>query len=107
MTLRYWKRYPANPGHTRGWRKHYLSSIALHWQMKTLLGIVLKDKQMERYIVFASLEDIKRMLRNQCFFMELDVRLAHVEGHLQCDFDTFAPHGLGAKESTPISSSNS
>lgn len=56
--------------------------------MKTLLGMFPKDKKVERYIVFASLEDIKRKIRNQRFFLDkIDSHLAHVEGHISCESD--------------------
>ena len=68
-----------DPGHTRGRKKQYLNSEILHWQMKALLGLVLKDKQVQRYIVFTSLEDIERMLMNQRFFLnQIDSLLTHV-----------------------------
>lgn len=51
--------------------------------MKTFLGLVLKDKQVEKYNAFASLEDIERLLRNQMFFLDrIDSHLAHVESHI-------------------------
>lgn len=46
-----------NPGLTRGRKKQYFSSIVLHWKMKILLGLVLKDKQEDN--IFSSLENIK------------------------------------------------
>jgi len=54
--------------------------------MKTLLGLVLKDKQLERYNVFTSLEEIKRILWNQRLCLEkIDSFLAHIEGHIAYD----------------------
>ena len=50
-------------GHTKGRNKKYLNFVALHWQVKALLGFILKYKQVERHNVFATLEDIKRMLK--------------------------------------------
>ena len=43
---------------------------------------------MERYNIFASLEEVKRMLKNQRFFVErIDLYLEHVESHISCDLD--------------------
>ena len=43
---------------------------------------------MERYNIFASLEEVKRMLKNQRFFVERnDLYLEHVESHISCDLD--------------------
>ena len=76
--------------------------------MKTLLDMVMKDKQVERYDVFGLLEDIKITLRNQHFSIDsLDARLSHVKWHLQCESDILALLGSTAKYPTPISSSDS
>lgn len=73
--------------------------------MKTLLDVVLKDKQVERYNVFASLEEIHRLLRNQRFTLDrLDARLAHVEGHIHYDLDIDATPRSSVKDPAPISS---
>lgn len=78
-----------NLGHTRCRKKQYLNYVALQWQMKTLLDLVLKDEQVERYNVFATMEDIKTILRNECFFLDkIDSCLAHVEGHISCKSDS-------------------
>lgn len=54
--------------------------------MNTLLGMVLKDKQVERYNVFTSLEDIKVTLRNQRFCLDMiDSFLVHVKGVIACE----------------------
>lgn len=75
--------------------------------MKTLFDMVLKDKQVELYNVCASLEDIKRMLRNQHFTLDrLDARLTHEEGHIHYDSNIDAPLGSSAKDHTPVSSSD-
>lgn len=72
-----------------------------------LLNMVLKEKQVEQYNVFASLKDIKKMLRNKCFTLDrMDTRLAHVQGHIQCDLNIDAPPGSSARDLAPISSSN-
>lgn len=87
-------------GHTRDMKKQFLSSITQHWQMKNLLGLILKDKQVEKYNVFSSLEDIKGMLINHRFCLDMiDSRLAHVEGHIACESksgDLLDPLGLSA-----------
>jgi len=53
-----------------------------------MLGLILKDKQVDKYNFFATLEDIKRMLKNQRFFHDkIDSRLAHVESHIVRESD--------------------
>lgn len=77
--------------------------------MKTLLGLVLRDKQVEKYI-FASLEDIKRMLRNMCLYVDgIDSCLRHVESHVPCKSDggdLGDPLGLSTHAPVNVSSSN-
>lgn len=43
------------------WRKrlYFLSSLTLNQQMTTLLCLIFKDKQIDNYNVFSTLEDIK------------------------------------------------
>lgn len=73
--------------------------------MKNLLRLILKDKKVERYNVFASLEDINRMLMNQCFTLDrLAIRMTHVEGHMYYDSDTIAPPRSSARDLVVISS---
>jgi len=48
-----------DPGHARGRRKQNLNSITLHWQLKTLIGGVLKERQEEQYDIFYALNYIK------------------------------------------------
>jgi len=67
-----------DPGNTRGRHKKYLNSTTLHWKMKTLLGLVLRDKQVKKYNIYASIEDVKRMLRNLRFCVET------IATHLMC-----------------------
>lgn len=38
--------------------------------MKTLMGLLLRDKQFEEYNISASIEDVKNMLRNLSFCVE-------------------------------------
>jgi len=72
-----------DPGHTRGRKKQKMNSVDLHWKMKNLLVLVIKDKKLEWYNVFATLEDIKRILRNQFFCLDRNgYHLAHVKGHI-------------------------
>jgi len=60
--------------------------MTLHQQMDTLLGPIFKNRQVENYNVFSSLEDIKHMIHNQRFSLDnLDSYLAHVEGFLVSD----------------------
>lgn len=76
------------PGHTRGIKKQFLNLVALHWQMKILLGLVLRYKQVEKYNLFASLEDIKRMLRNTRVYVNgIGAHLRHVEIHVTCELE--------------------
>jgi len=59
---------------------HFMNSLALHQQMATLLHLIFKDKQVETYNIFSSLEDINCMLHNERFCLDnVDSRLAHVE----------------------------
>lgn len=48
-------------GHTRGRKKQFLNSVALHWKVKTLFGLVLTHRQVKKFNLFASLEDVKKM----------------------------------------------
>ena len=60
---------------------------------------------MERYNVFASIEDIKRMLRNHQFSVDrFYARMAHVEMDLHYDFDNTTLISLSARHPRPISS---
>lgn len=77
-----------DPMHTKERRKKYLNLVVLHQKMKVLLGLVLRDKKVEKYNIFASLENMKRMLRNLRFGVEeLDAPLMNVESHIVCDLD--------------------
>jgi len=54
--------------------------------MNTLLGLILMDKQVEKNNFLAFLEDVKRMLRNLRFLMDIiDGHLMHVESHVPCE----------------------
>jgi len=54
--------------------------------MKKLFSVVLRDKQIEKYNIFASLEGVKRMLRNLCVFVDgIDVCLRNVENYVPCE----------------------
>lgn len=61
----------------------------LHWKMNTLLGLILTDKQMDKYNIFSSLEHVMTMLRNQKFNLhKIDSCLAYVESHKGYDSDS-------------------
>jgi len=76
--------------------------------MATLLCLIFKDKKVENYNSFSSLEDIKSMLQNQRLFLEyVDSRLAGVEFFLVIDStsgDLTDPLNKGAQDITIISS---
>lgn len=82
-------------------KKQDLNSLVLHQKMFTFLRSVLKDKQVENYNIFSSLEYIYRMIHNQRFYLDnLDSCLACVEGHIVSDSkkqDLSDPLGSSAK----------
>lgn len=55
--------------------------------MKTLLCLISKDKQVENYNVFSSLEYIKQMLHNMIFHLDnVDSCMEKVEGFFISDY---------------------
>jgi len=59
-----------DPSHTMGGKKKSLNLMFFLWNVNTLFVMVFKDREVERYNLFSSLEDIKRMIRNQIFFLD-------------------------------------
>lgn len=54
--------------------------------MKTILGLVLRHKEVEKYNLIASIEDVKRMLQNLHFMVDgIDACLRHAESHIPCE----------------------
>lgn len=81
-------RYVLDLAHTRGRKKQYPKSVALHWKMNIFLALVLSDKQVEKYKMFSSMEDVKRMLRTFWFYVDkINALLVHVKSHIPCEFD--------------------
>lgn len=61
-------------------RFHFLYSITLHCQLETLLSMVIWDKQVENYKLFAGQEEMKRILRDIKHNLDdIVVRLTRVE----------------------------
>lgn len=55
--------------------------------MKIILVLVLRDKQVQKYNIFAFVEDVKRMLRNLRFCVDkIKACLMILERHIYCDF---------------------
>lgn len=97
-----------DPGQTRGQRNQYLHSVTLHWEMRTFLGRVLKEKREERNDIVSFLNDIRRIQRHQKYCLErLDVCLAHLESHLQGKGKLSDPAGTSAQDPEPVTSSDS
>lgn len=98
------------PRHSRGRNKEYVNLMTLHWKMKTYLGLVLRDKQVEKYNIFTYLEDVKRMLRNLHLCIDrIDGKLRHVDGHVPCKLDggdLGGPFGSSACALKNVSSSS-
>lgn len=76
--------------------------------MKTLLGLVLRNKQFERYDIFNSMDKMKRMLKNDRFCLDIfKSQLAHTESHIPCEYDgmdLMDPIGSSARPLAIISS---
>lgn len=74
------------PGNTSGRGNQNLKLVAQHQKMKMILGLVLRDKQVKKYNIYASNEDLKMMLRNLRVCMEnIATHLMHVESHISYD----------------------
>lgn len=74
------------------------------------MGLVLRDKQVEKYNIFVSIEDVMRMLRNLRFCVDnIEAHVMHVESHTSCDSDggeKLDPLGSSAQNLSNISSSD-
>lgn len=79
-----------------GLKKQHFHALSMYWKMKTLLATVCTERQVDRYNVFASLEDVKWEQINQQFYMErMDACMAQMEHHIPC---------IATKSSPPWSS---